>query len=324
MDGLNEDWGSAKQCFSWDITFRLPNEKYPTWKHLHRKVSKYFKKFTFSKELGKEGHEHYQFRGSLFKKTAKKHLKDVLLPTFGGYWTPTVAENIGNYAYIKKEETHIDGPWDQDTACGDEPRMLPDIQEYIDLGPLPWHTRALEYCRTTRDFRKIMVVIDEKGEHGKNSFKRWLRYMEYSNDVPATMMDAHKMMEFVFNNEELGCFTFNFPRAMKLDCEKGRQLAIAVEALKDGDVYDTRYKGRSKPIPRPQILVLCNHFFPLAWLTMKRYIFLILDDTKENGYTEMNAQEYQNILDMQAFHDSLKVAQKAQKAAPPKKKKRMI
>ena len=228
--------------------------------------------------------------------------KNALQQILGGFWTPTSTENIGNFNYIKKEETHVDGPWTHETRVGKEPRMLPDIQEFIDLGNLPWHDRALEYCVEKFDFRKIMVVVDPEGEHGKNSFKRWLKYKEYSNDVPATIDTANKMMEFVYNNEELGCFTFNFPRAMKLDGHQGRQLAIAIEALKDGDVYDTRYGDRgSNPIPRPQILVLCNKFFQLDWLTTKRYIFLVLDDTRvpritEKGYIEMNAAEYQQWL----------------------------
>lgn len=288
----------GKQLCSWDITWRLPNKQYPTWKHLHRAVQKYFKKFMYSHEIGdQELKDHYQFRGSLFKKVTLKQ-KNAIQHVIGGYWTPTANENIGNYNYIKKEETHVAGPWGHETRVGDEPRMLPDIQEFIDLGMLPWHERALTYCRETHDFRKIMVVVDSVGEHGKNSFKRWLRYKEYSNDVPATIDTANKMMEFVYNNEELGCFTFNFPRAMKLDGHQGRQLAIAIEALKDGDVYDTRYGDRGhRPIPRPQILVLCNKFFQLDWLTTKRYIFLVLDDDVENGYTEMNASEYAKLLE---------------------------
>jgi len=338
-ENLDFDWNvknpKTKQIFNWDITFRLPNEKYTTWKDLNRKARKYFKKYSFSHEQGdKEEKDHYQFRGSLFKKATKKDLKDKLLPIFGGFWTPTSNENVGNYAYVKKEDTHIAGPWDQDTPCNDEPRMLPDVQEFMDLGMLPWHTRALEYCQTKNDFRKIMVVVDKKGEHGKNSFKRWLRYKEYANDVPATIDTAQKIMEFVFNNEELGCFTFNFPRAMKLDGHQGRQLAIAIEALKDGDVYDTRYSGRSHPIPRPQVLVLCNEFFNLDWLTLKRYIFIVLDDEVENGYIEMNSEEFRSWQNPENEDEPengapdkvgsyQKVAQKAQKAVFPIKKKKV-
>ena len=161
----------------------------------------------------------------------------------------------------------------------------------MDLGLKPWHEYALNYA-LQYDERRILGIYDPEGNNIKTTFVKYLNYKGYANIVPSSCDTAKQIMEFVYGQEERNCYCFNIPRAMKQDGRALCKLFIAIETIKDGTIYDTRYKTQEKIIERPQIIVIFNDLMDLSMLSLDRWEFLELNQEYENGYKIKTAYDY--------------------------------
>lgn len=271
-------FGGQKVCF--DVT--IPADKYETWKDLWRVLNGYCKKFAFQLEEGRRnGFRHWQVRLSLLAKRTVASLVTDVLPQIHNNpydWSLT-SDNVHNgpkhFNYVMKLDTRIDGPWTDKDPCAQPPRLTRDVQTFMNLGHKPWHTYAETYAKKY-DERKILLVLDVDGDSAKSVFLRYLKYQEIANVVPSTVETAKQLIEFVHGQEERGCYCFNIPRSMKQDGNNLYKLFTAIETLKDGSLYDTRYSTREREIERPQIIVCLNDLPDFSLLTKKRWEILEL------------------------------------------------
>lgn len=242
------------------------------------------KKWVVQLEKGASGYEHWQGRISLPKKKRLSELKNLFrgaekpLPN---WIEPTVNKEHKKEAfYCLKEDTRIDGPWD-DVKYAKESRYIPRHVRGMKLRP--WQQDVAEICKEYND-RVINLLYCAKGGIGKSMVIDYLDCHNIAESVPP-LNDAKDIMQLVCCVvEDRGgsahapkAFTFDLPRAMKKDKLYG--LYTAIEQIKDGRAYDLRYTYRRPRFDRPQIWVFTNTKPDMDHLSADRWrIWEVVDD----------------------------------------------
>lgn len=222
------------------------------------------RKYCFQLEKGsKNGYEHYQGRICLKARQRKKQVIDMMRIAFpnanGLHVSPTSNANKGNYFYVTKSDTRMDGPWMDTDKLVQEPYDKPVTLR-------DWQVRLKDLMlklEEERNDRNIVVFVNPQGKEGKSWFAGYawniLNWIELHSTCPSAediIQMAHGLCE------PLGRYIF------LVDIPKGTaikhwfNIAQALEKLKQGRLYDKRYKGSVKPIQKPQIVVFCNQAPP--------------------------------------------------------------
>ena len=164
------------QVYDYDFTFHgASGEPFPDAAGFVALLRPLFKKWVFQKEVcpnpaeGRTG-EHYQGRGSLFKKKRHPELCKLLNETpLRGM---DVSESSNNSKsneifYALKYDTRVDGPW-MDTNWREPPYIPRQYRGLLESGLYTWQHKVLE-SRHEFDDRKVNMIIDPKGNNGKST-----------------------------------------------------------------------------------------------------------------------------------------------------------
>lgn len=255
------------QCAVWDCRFSASDDV----NHLSiiDKFKSIAKKWAFQKEKGeKTGYVHFQCRISLIKKSTKKALLILFDDIKPEYLEPTISDNLKNNFYVLKEQTRIDGPWkDTDPA----PKFIP--KQFRNIKTLyPFQKSILE---SKPESRFVNMIYDSVGNKGK-TVSAFMAYLHNNAVYVPPMNDAQKIIEFIFcvidnleDDKTPEMFVFDLPRSMSKDCLYG--MYSAIEQLKTGFVYDTRYKGKFRWINTSSIWVFSNEMPDLNRLSADRW-----------------------------------------------------
>lgn len=257
---------------TWDFT--LTENRFGLDKDvLITKLKEVCKKWCFQLEKGeKTGYGHYQGRVSLKEKSRKGP------EIFRGiHWTPTSNENKDNNFYVMKSDTRVDGPWKDDDVEVYIPRQFRNIKLY------PWQQYVLDSVKVFDD-RIINLIYDRNGNKGKSTIASIAELKHNGIDCPP-INDCKELMQVLCdecmdnNNRNPRIIFVDMPRAMDKDRLYG--IYSAVEQIKKGKLYDTRYKYKKWWIDSPQIWVFSNHLPDLNLLSNDRWrIWTIDDDNK--------------------------------------------
>jgi len=211
------------------------------------------KKWVFQREKGESGYEHFQGRVSLIKKKRFNDLKGKFL--HGGHISPTtdVEYNGKNFSYVLKEDTRIEGPWD-DKSCPPPPKMTKRLASFLQKDMYPWQL-SVQYLVTQYDDRKIHVIIDKEGNCGKSTLAEYLEYKGLAEELPPLRM-MEDIMACVMCIGERKAYLIDMPRGMKKD--KLGEFYSGLECLKNGVAYDKRYAFKKMRFDCPQIIVFTN------------------------------------------------------------------
>lgn len=288
-------------CAMYD--FRISAEGLDSSAIIHQ-LKKFAKRFCFQKEKGDTtGYIHYQGRFSLIK----KHRKCELLKMFDiipapNYLEPSVNETYyrGEMFYVMKEETRIEGPWDE------------RIQEvYIPIqyrgleGHLYPYQQTIFNSINQFEARQINLVYDKQGNKGKSTIAALCELLQNGIDVPP-INDMKELMQIVCDEcyektRHPGSVFIDLPRAL----DKTRLYGIysAIEQIKKGKLYDTRYNYRKWWIDSPQIWVFTNILPDFNMLSADRWnIFTISKDKTLIPYEELEEEEtLENLEEMKKY-----------------------
>ena len=267
------------QCACWDLRFSQTEEV--NHRYLIDRFSKIAKKWVFQLEKGEEtGYIHYQCRISLTKKTTKQPLL-TMFEHPPQYAKPTTKENYknDNVFYVVKEQTRIDGPWKSTDA---KPKFIPIQFRHI-KELYPYQDKIIKNYNF--NFRNCNIIIDLLGNIGK-SVLAFMCYLHLNALYIPPMNDAQKIIEYISSvlehvedDQTPTMMLFDLPRSMSKDCLFG--MYSAIEQLKTGFLYDTRYKGRGRWINSPNIWVFTNEAPDTARLTADRWSLWEVDEDKE-------------------------------------------
>ena len=212
------------------------------------------KKWVIGKEKGKNGYEHWQVRLETSNDSFFEWMQDHI---------PT--------AHIEKSDNGVD-------ECEYETKEGQFIR-YSDRTPVliqrygafrPNQKRALQALQATND-RQVVVWYDETGNVGKSWFTGalWERGMAYV--TPPTIDTVKGLIQWVASCYMDGGFRpyviIDVPRSWKWS----EQLYSAIESIKDGLIYDTRYHSRMINIRGVKVLVMTNTMPKLDKLSQDRW-----------------------------------------------------
>lgn len=226
------------------------------------------KKWVFQLEKGKEGYEHYQGRISLLIKKRQSELINMnILPT-ATHWSRT--QNIcKGFDYVMKDDTRILGPW-KDT---DKPRYIPRQYRGKMDTLRPFQKQIIDSAKIF-DERKINIIVSYSGNIGKTVISSLCELYLNGIDLPPCN-DAEKLIQSCCNI----CMKKNMrnPSPIFIDLprsfnqEKMNGIFTAIEQIKKGKLYDTRYNYTEYWIDSPQIWVFTNEYPDLDYLSKDRW-----------------------------------------------------
>lgn len=240
------------------------------------------KKWCFQLERGDTGYEHWQGRFSLMKKRRKHELMALMQGTgfvVPNYLEPTVGTNTLTLFYVLKEDTRIDGPWKDTDVEKYIPRQYRGMEETL----RPFQKDILESARCFEP-RKINVVVDITGDHGKSVVTALSELHHRGIDLPPCN-DGEKLISstcdlLMAKKERSPPIMFmDIPRGM--DQRRLNGMFTALEQIKKGKVFDMRYHYKEWWFDSPQIWVFMNEAPSLRYLSRDRWLLWTINKAHE-------------------------------------------
>lgn len=245
-------------------------------------LSEWFKHWAFQKEQGDGGYIHWQIQGSLIK---KRRLQEILpkLKDAGivfGHMAPLSAAGRENI-YCIKADTRIAGPWtDLDPEPPKKTKQIAKIKSLYQ-----WQDDVVNLLHEWDD-RHIDVIYDEPGNSGKSGFCELLEFNGQAFEIPAMRL-MEDIMQCVMSYPAQKAYVIDMPRAMKKD--KLYDFFSGIECLKNGHVYDKRYKFKKRRMDRPHVLLFTNSIPPVEMMSRDRWRIWTIDLNK--GLVKWNGGE---------------------------------
>lgn len=232
---------------------------------------------------------HFQGRVSLKTKmrcdtlAGKARLCDI-----NAHWSPTSTNAVTNaeFDYVMKEDTRVEGPWkDRETEIKHEiPDKLDTVIKMEREGLKPWQQTIVDMCNIYDD-RTIDIIFDRKGGIGKSSLLKYLddkdRKLAYQVPTIANIKDLMQAVMSIIKGKGLRkSFVVDFPRGVSHKAQNA--LWCGLEDLKNGFVYDTRYKYDYIRFNEPRVFVFTNTLPPVYLMSKDRwkYWYVCNDELK--------------------------------------------
>lgn len=240
--------GSEIAVFAWRHSATSDHTVWIDW------CKQWGKSWTFQKEKGATGYEHYQGIISLKVRRTLPAAKKIIMETsiLPEYFAPASNPNLkaGTEAfYASKPDTRIEGPW----TDKDEPIYIPrHVREMTTL--YPWQQAIVDSAKSY-DPRGIDIIIDNEGNRGKSSLGAYLAVHKIGRTVPF-VNDYKDLMRMIMDMPKSKLYMIDMPRA--LNKEKLNQLWAGIETIKSGYAYDDRYHFKDEHFDRPRIWVFTN------------------------------------------------------------------
>lgn len=249
----------------------------------------YCKKWAFQKEKGnKTGKVHWQGRFSLKTRNRRTPLINIFSSIHN--WKNfhfSITSNLtkDNTNYVMKDEGRIEGPY-----CNNNhvyiPRDMRNIKELY-----PWQNTLKDILKVPDD-RIIDFIIDPIGCCGKSTFMKWMRLYEGAGNIPYCN-DFKDLMQMAHCIGNKSIWTIDMPKAISKEKLKG--FFSGIESLKNGYIFDTRYKFVDRLFDPPRIAVFSNLYPKKSYLSSDRWRLWLIDCNKQLKSTEFKEVENDSI-----------------------------
>lgn len=254
---------------TWDLTLKDVGQDVETLRQwLYNNASKW----VFQRERGKSSdYVHFQMRVRFKERMRKSKLIKFLreTPLEGAHVSVTSSGGTKSFSYVMKDDTRMEGPWRDDEY---EPRV-----------PLPWQFRVAQEYKWQQDIRasilaqkdektfrkrEINMIITPNGNAGRSTIAGILQNEGVALAVPP-LDDLKAMMGFVASFPPRLGYIFDMPKS--IGQRALREFYAGIETLKNGYVFETRYKGQLKMINSPAIWIFTNVEPKVKRLSMDRW-----------------------------------------------------
>lgn len=190
----------------------------------------------------------------------------------------------GEWTYVTKAETRVDGPWsDKDAGV-----YIPKEWNLASLRP--WQQAALTALHDQTN-REILCITDCTGKQGKSALWKHLVAGGQGFVIPSTLEQPKDLMRWACNMmsckalDQTHNIIFDLPRAWTMgegsNKDRWMKIATAIETIKDGMAYDERYSSKQVFFEAPRIMVFCNQAPPTDVFSADRWVFLKPQDFPE-------------------------------------------
>lgn len=135
----------------------------------------------------------------------------------------------------------------------------------------PWQISLNSDLQNPADDRKVIFVVDKKGNQGKTWFAKW--YCK-SNDDSQYLEPAKKVDMAYALQDNLRVLFLNITRTTDSDTQN--YLYAFIESVKDGMVFSPKYESRMKYFDKVHVVVLMNSDPNMELLSEDRYSLINL------------------------------------------------
>lgn len=244
--GNTKTAGPVYQQYCWFIT--LPAEE-TTASQLSQHLKGFCKKFTFQKERGEGGFEHWQIEVSLRHKEYFQTFKNIL--GFNKAHIEATQDYFAAKNYCSKKESRIEGPYNEKSV------FLNTIEDLY-----PWQQDMTRRCLEEPDDRKIVWIYNPEGNAGKT---QWAKYMAIKHNATVLNNGAFKDLAQAIPDDPK-IVIFNIPRSVEEAVNYG-----AIECIKDGIIFSAKYESRTKIFNSPHVIILANFHPRVEEMTIDRW-----------------------------------------------------
>lgn len=240
----------------------------PFQEHFKKELGKFCKKWVFQLERAPTtGRLHFQGRISLQEKKRHNELVTQFHPEWNITWLWEYGNEPQSFTYVTKDETRVAGPW----SDRDKPRYIPRQIRGITLQG--WQLELYNNLQAW-DTRRIHFVLDKTGGIGKSTFCTYMAVLKGAILVPQACQTADDMSQYlcsrVGERTEGLIFMLDIPRSVESK-SWGKWLSV-LEDIKNGHLYDHRYRATELWIDSPGIVVFTNEEPPMRMLTSDRWV----------------------------------------------------
>ena len=230
------------------------------------------------------GYLHWQGKISLMKRRRKCELIS-LLKTNGlmmqkAHFSPSSNNALGNIFYVMKLDTRVKGPWsDTDEKEIPIPSQLKSIQSLY-----PWQQEVVDRSLYCWNPRTINVIYDPTGNNGKTVLTLWCKVHRILDCklVPCILQSFMDLNQAVMSQPVGGMYFVDMPRS--LPKHKLSEFMAFVETLKNGYVFDTRYRFSERIFNSPVVWLFTNVLIDKKLLSGDRWVYWTIDDDKQLVY----------------------------------------
>jgi len=226
---------AGNQLYKWCFTLKSEDCELSQLLGLLKEICK---KFVFQLEKGDSGYEHYQGWMSLKMKerfnTVKNHFPQSI------HLEPC-KNSFASEKYCSKQESRIDGPWTEESKLV---KIIKDLR--------PWQQGLVDLIKEL-DERDVVWVYSNKGGAGKSNLAKWLHIKK-----KALVCTNARTADIVYAcKQEPEIIVFDFVK-----CCEGRINYGAIESVKGGMLFNTKYESGNVCFDPPAIICFANFWPP--------------------------------------------------------------
>lgn len=152
------------------------------------------------------------------------------------------------------------------------------IEKYKKLDLLDWQKKAMQMLENQND-REILVIVDRKGARGKSTWAKHLEANKVVDVCPVYSDEYNDYTSYCMEYPAKG-YLFDIPKAGSI--KRRNAMWCGIEHIKDGLLFEKRYKPRKMWIEPPKIVITTNDEPPYELLSLDRWRVLDLDQWDEH------------------------------------------
>lgn len=182
---------------------------------------------------------------------------------------------IGPYGHVEiAQNKKFDGYEEKDGDFIKWPAS--PIEKYKDIGPLFFWEQVVNKELEKQDDRKILVVLDTKGNGGKTTYSKHMEANGRMDVCPVVSDEYNDYTGYCIEFPATG-YIFDIPRASSI--KRRCAMWAGIEKIKDGLLFEKRYKPRKKWIDPPKVLIFTNEpDIPYEMLSKDRWVVIDIAD----------------------------------------------
>lgn len=260
------------QKFRWFFTMKIdddPEEQRNELEFLWKTLKDHTKEFIFQLERGEGGLIHYQGCFSLVLKRRLSEVKNMIgLPP--KIHLEPCKDWRASVLYCSKNETKLAGPWTSKCA--------PMEDEHHDY--YPWQIDVWRYLLQASSplgipgqQRHVIWIYDFSGNTGKTWFCKML--FRQLADVQVFNNAKTADIAYALGDNQPSMALFNFTRSME-----GHINYMALESIKDGMIFSSKYKSGLKVFRPCPVIVFANFPPDRSKLSQDRWMVFEIVDLK--------------------------------------------
>lgn len=218
-------------------------------------------------QAGTTGTLHYQGHVKLAQKIRTlqwaKEMRDIMP---GVHVSPdsTRGSKDAEFYCMKKDETHVAGPWY-------DPHFTPPYQgeDLLQLNQFYlWQQKVFNLIQGEIHPDKITWICQEEGGAGKSSFVKHMVY--HGKALYMTLCKSSDLTNFVYKMDSSRCYLIDVARTKGAD-QNMDDLYNAIEQLKNGLIFNSKYETGYKIMKKPHVVVFSNEMPDLTKLSSYKW-----------------------------------------------------